>query len=101
MISSARSVLVQPAPERLSREEIEAASARRPMGSLVPSLLRGAGIYGIGSYLPERVLTNADLEKMVETSDEWIVTRTGIEERRIAREGGASWGMGGRAGRRG
>ncbi len=43
-------------------------------------------IIGIGSYLPERILTNKDLEKMVETSDEWITTRTGIEERRIARE---------------
>ncbi|MBA9025195.1 beta-ketoacyl-ACP synthase III [Peribacillus huizhouensis] len=43
-----------------------------------------AGIIGIGRYLPDRVLTNVDLEKMVETSDEWIKTRTGIEERRIA-----------------
>lgn len=43
-----------------------------------------AGILGLGRYLPERVLTNADLEKMVDTSDEWIRTRTGIEERRIA-----------------
>ncbi|MFC7784712.1 MULTISPECIES: beta-ketoacyl-ACP synthase III [unclassified Rossellomorea] len=42
------------------------------------------GIIGIGRYLPEKVVTNADLEKMVETSDEWIRTRTGIEERRIA-----------------
>lgn len=42
-------------------------------------------IVGTGSYLPERVLTNADLEKMVETSDEWIVTRTGMKERRLAR----------------
>ncbi len=41
-------------------------------------------IAGTGSYVPDRVLTNADLEKMVETSDEWIRTRTGIEERRIA-----------------
>ncbi|MEI2265004.1 beta-ketoacyl-ACP synthase III [Erwinia sp. CGal63] len=41
-------------------------------------------IIGTGSYLPEQVRTNADLEKMVETSDEWIVTRTGIRERRIA-----------------
>ena len=41
-------------------------------------------IAGTGSYVPERILTNADLEKMVETSDEWIRTRTGIEERRIA-----------------
>ncbi|HSC15295.1 MAG TPA: beta-ketoacyl-ACP synthase III [Gammaproteobacteria bacterium] len=41
-------------------------------------------IAGTGKYLPERVLTNADLEKMVETSDEWIKTRTGIELRHIA-----------------
>ncbi|SCC56377.1 beta-ketoacyl-ACP synthase III [Kosakonia oryziphila] len=41
-------------------------------------------IIGTGSYLPEQVRTNADLEKMVETSDEWIVSRTGIRERRIA-----------------
>jgi 3-oxoacyl-[acyl-carrier-protein] synthase III len=43
-----------------------------------------AGIIGIGSYLPEKVLTNFDLEKMMETSDEWIRTMTGIQERRIA-----------------
>ena len=43
------------------------------------------GIIGLGKYLPERVLTNQDLEKMVETSDAWITERTGIEERRIAR----------------
>ena len=42
------------------------------------------GLTGLGLYAPERVLTNADLETMVETSDEWIVTRTGIRERRIA-----------------
>ncbi len=41
-------------------------------------------IVGTGSYLPEKVLTNKDLERLVETSDEWIVTRTGIRERRIA-----------------
>lgn len=41
-------------------------------------------IMGTGSYLPEHVRTNAELEKMVDTSDEWIVTRTGIRERRIA-----------------
>ncbi len=50
----------------------------------------GVGILGTGSHLPEKVLTNADLEKMVETSDEWIVTRTGIRERRIARPEEAS-----------
>ncbi|QLY27204.1 beta-ketoacyl-ACP synthase III [Bdellovibrio sp. KM01] len=51
-----------------------------------------AGIYrsrvaGIGSYLPEKILSNFDLEKMVETSDQWIVERTGIERRHIAAEG--------------
>ncbi len=44
-------------------------------------------IVGWGMEVPERRLTNADLERMVETSDEWITTRTGIKERRIAREG--------------
>ena len=44
-------------------------------------------IAGTGSYLPERVLTNADLEKMVDTNDEWIVSRSGIRERHIAAEG--------------
>jgi 3-oxoacyl-[acyl-carrier-protein] synthase-3 len=44
------------------------------------------GIIGTGSYVPERVLTNYDLEKMVETSDKWILERTGIRERRIAAE---------------
>lgn len=43
-----------------------------------------ARIIGTGSFLPEKVLTNFDLEKMVETSDEWIVSRTGMKERRIA-----------------
>ena len=43
-------------------------------------------ISGTGRYLPERILTNADLEKMVDTSDEWIKTRTGIEQRHVASE---------------
>ncbi|MDR7000814.1 beta-ketoacyl-ACP synthase III [Neobacillus niacini] len=43
-----------------------------------------AGIIGMGRYLPEKIVTNADLEKVMDTSDEWIRTRTGIEERRIA-----------------
>ncbi len=46
--------------------------------------MKKAGIIGTGSYIPQRVLTNKELEKMVDTSDEWIVTRTGIRERRIA-----------------
>lgn len=45
-----------------------------------------ARIVGLGSYLPTHVLTNANLEQMVATSDEWITTRTGIKERRIASE---------------
>ena len=45
---------------------------------------RTCSIISVGSYVPERVLTNADLEKMVDTSDEWIHSRTGIKERRIA-----------------
>jgi 3-oxoacyl-[acyl-carrier-protein] synthase-3 len=44
-------------------------------------------IIGTGGYLPEKILTNADLENMVETSDEWIVARTGIKQRHIAAEG--------------
>lgn len=46
----------------------------------------GVKILGTGAYVPEKVLTNFDLEKMVDTSDEWISTRTGIKERRIAGE---------------
>src|SRR5438270_7942876 len=44
---------------------------------------RTCSIAGVGSYVPLKVLTNSDLEKIVETSDEWITTRTGIKERRI------------------
>jgi 3-oxoacyl-[acyl-carrier-protein] synthase-3 len=54
----------------------------RLLGLLKPK--RSVSIIGTGSYVPKRILTNADLEKMVDTSDEWIVTRTGIRERRIA-----------------
>ncbi|QXM05886.1 beta-ketoacyl-ACP synthase III [Crassaminicella indica] len=52
--------------------------------------LRSVGILGTGSYLPEKVLTNYDLEKMVDTSHEWIVKRTGIEQRHIADENTAT-----------
>lgn len=48
---------------------------------------RAAVISGTGASLPEKIVTNFDLEKLVETSDEWITTRTGIKERRVAREG--------------
>ncbi len=43
----------------------------------------GYGILGVGMYVPDKILTNADFEKMVETSDEWIISRTGIKERRM------------------
>ena len=49
--------------------------------------MKNVGIISVGSFVPEKVLTNFDLEKMVETSDEWITTRTGIKERRIAAKG--------------
>ncbi|MEK9197542.1 beta-ketoacyl-ACP synthase III [Ureibacillus sp. 179-F W5.1 NHS] len=45
-----------------------------------------AGIIGVGKYVPEKVVTNFDLEKILDTNDEWIRTRTGIQERRIASE---------------
>ena len=47
-----------------------------------------AAITAVGGYVPEDVLTNADLEKMVDTNDEWIKTRTGITERRILKKPG-------------
>lgn len=57
-------------------------------------------IIGTGSYLPERVLTNAEIERMVETSDQWIVERTGIRERRIAAPSEATSDLAAVAGRR-
>ena len=48
--------------------------------------MRRARIVGTGMAVPEKILTNADLEKMVDTTDDWILTRTGIRERRIAGE---------------
>jgi 3-oxoacyl-[acyl-carrier-protein] synthase-3 len=48
--------------------------------------IRKVGVAGTGSYVPAHILSNFDLEEMVDTSDEWITTRTGIRERRIARE---------------
>jgi 3-oxoacyl-[acyl-carrier-protein] synthase-3 len=51
---------------------------------------KAVGILGIGTYVPEKVMTNKDLELIVDTSDEWIFDRTGIRERRIAEEGTAT-----------
>ena len=47
--------------------------------------MKRIGIVGTGSYLPDKVLSNFDLEKFLDTDDEWIRTRTGIRERRVAR----------------
>lgn len=58
-----------------------------------------AAVTGWGMYVPERVLTNADLERLVDTSDEWIVARTGIRERRLATEADTTVSMGARAAR--
>jgi 3-oxoacyl-[acyl-carrier-protein] synthase-3 len=59
-----------------------------------------AEIIGVGAYLPDRRLTNKDLEQMVDTSDEWITTRTGIKERRIAADDESSSTLGTRAAER-
>jgi len=61
---------------------------------------RTCSISGVGAYVPARVLTNADLEKMVDTSDEWITTRTGIKERHIAAENEFTSDLGAEAARR-
>ncbi|MBI2178074.1 MAG: 3-oxoacyl-ACP synthase, partial [Candidatus Tectomicrobia bacterium] len=53
-----------------------------------------SAILGTGSYVPEKVLTNAELEKMVDTSDQWIRERTGIRERRVAGPGVAASDLG-------
>jgi 3-oxoacyl-[acyl-carrier-protein] synthase-3 len=61
---------------------------------------RTCSIAAVGSYVPEKVLTNADLEKIVDTTDEWITTRTGIKERHIAAEGQFTSDLGAEAARR-
>ena len=58
---------------------------------------QNAVVTGYGFYAPSRVVTNADLEKMVDTSDEWITTRTGIKERRFAADGETTSSMSARA----
>src|SRR5205085_12351692 len=91
---------------RSSMESLTKSDARspaltpeRPSSNGKPSAVI-VGIAGIGSYVPELVLTNADLERMVDTSDEWITTRTGIAERRIAGAGEATSDMAVAAARR-
>jgi 3-oxoacyl-[acyl-carrier-protein] synthase-3 len=63
-------------------------------------VLRPVRVSGTGSYVPEKILTNHDLEKMVDTSDEWIVSRTGIKQRRIAAENEFTSHMAIKAGRK-
>ena len=59
--------------------------------------MKSAKIVGLGKYLPSKRLLNSDLEKMVDTSDQWIVTRTGIKERRIAEKGVGASGLAAKA----
>ena len=61
---------------------------------------KSVGIVGTGFYVPKKVLTNFDLEKMVDTTDEWIRTRTGISERRIADDNEATSDLAGKAARK-
>ncbi|MFW2443418.1 3-oxoacyl-ACP synthase, partial [Aliarcobacter butzleri] len=56
-----------------------------------------AAFRSIGAYIPPKIMSNADFEKIIDTSDEWITKRTGIKERRIANEGEASSDLGARA----
>src|SRR5258707_15664591 len=58
---------------------------------------RSAAIAGMGSYVPDKVLTNQDLERMVDTSDQWIRERTGIERRHIAEPGTSTFELATRA----
>ena len=69
------------------------------MPELHDSFQRTARITGVGAYLPDRILTNQDLERMVDTTDEWIITRTGIRERHVVAEDEALSDLVVRAGR--
>ena len=66
----------------------------------MPKITPSVKIVGLGKFLPKKVVTNFDLEKMVDTSDEWIVTRTGIKERRIVSSGQSASSLGTQASRR-
>ncbi len=71
----------------MKRSTVKSGVSQYEMGETVS---RNAYIVGVGHCVPDGVITNADLEKIVDTSDEWIVTRTGIRERRKVGEGEAS-----------
>ena len=69
-------------------------------GKRIKAAFQDVGIVGLGAYLPKKILTNADLEKMVDTTNDWIFTRTGIKERRIASDSEATSDMAVEAARR-
>lgn len=71
-----------------------------PSAERTSEVVAAVGITGTGSYAPPRVMTNADFEKIVDTSDEWITTRTGIKERHIADEDQATSDLAAEAARR-
>jgi 3-oxoacyl-[acyl-carrier-protein] synthase-3 len=75
-------------------------SQKRKSANFIAGPLRSASIIGTGSFLPTQVLTNADLEKLVETTDEWIISRTGIRERRLAAKDQFTSDLGAEAARR-
>jgi 3-oxoacyl-[acyl-carrier-protein] synthase III len=70
------------------------------MSQTSPGSPRGAAITGLATYVPERVVTNAELARTLDTSDDWIVTRTGIRERRVGAPGETTSTMGAEAVRR-
>src|SRR5436190_8522595 len=87
--SSTRCARPTPRPRRTYWTRLRSGWPRWPSSSLPPRWLKRRSamhsrIQGTGSYLPAQVLTNDDLAKRVDTSDEWIRTRSGIRERRIA-----------------
>ncbi len=69
-------------------------------GRAFPQVLRRAKISALGTFVPPRILTNADFEKMVDTTDQWIVERTGIRERHVVEKGTATSDLAAEAGRR-
>jgi 3-oxoacyl-[acyl-carrier-protein] synthase-3 len=70
-----------------------------PLKAIIMSKTIRSIIKGTGAYLPEKILTNADLESIVDTTDEWIVQRSGIKQRHIAAEGQTTSDMASEAGR--
>lgn len=59
--------------------------------------MKYAAFRSIGAYIPSKIMTNADFEKIIDTNDEWITKRTGIKERRIAEDNEASSDLGAKA----